>query len=67
MNSLLLGFLLLFAFYVVYALGAQSGARRAAAMAPEAPPVIPTEKLAASHPAARRQHPLVAIARARSA
>ena len=47
MNSLLLWFLLLFAFYVVYALGAQSGARRAAAMALEAPPVIPTEKLAA--------------------
>jgi Zn-dependent protease len=47
MNSLLLWFLLLFAFYVVYAVGAQSGARRAAAMAPEAPPVIPTERLAA--------------------
>ena len=47
MNSLLLWFLLLFAFYVMYSLGVRSGARRAAAMAPEAPPVIPTEKLAA--------------------
>ena len=46
MNSLLFWFLLLFAFYVVYALGAWGGARRAA-MAQQISPVIPTEKLAA--------------------
>src|ERR1051326_3080631 len=45
MNSLLFWLLLLFAFYVVYALGARSAARRAAAAALQAPPVIPTEKL----------------------
>jgi len=47
MNGLLLWFLLIFAFFVVYALGARAGARRATAMAVEAPPVIPTERLAA--------------------
>jgi hypothetical protein len=46
-NALLLWFLLLSAFYVMYALGARSGARRAAAMVLQPPPIIPTEKLTA--------------------
>ena len=46
-TSLLFWLLLLFAFQVVYALGARSGARRAPAMALQAPPDIPTDKLAA--------------------
>ena len=47
MNSLLFWILLLFAFYVMYALGARSGIRRGAAITMQAPPIIPTDKLAA--------------------
>ena len=47
MNSLLFWILLLFAFYVMYALGARSGNKRGAAMAMQPPPIIPTDKLAA--------------------
>lgn len=47
MNSLLFWLLMLFAFYVVYSLGALGAARRAAMVARQSPPVIPTEKLAA--------------------
>ena len=46
-NSLLFWILLLFAFYVMYALGARSGIRRGAAITMQAPPTIPTDKLAA--------------------
>jgi hypothetical protein len=47
MNSLLFWLLMLFAFYAMYSLGARGVAARAAAMAPQPPPVIPPEKLAA--------------------
>ena len=46
-NALFLWLLLLSVFYIAYALGARSGARRSAAMTLQPPPVIPTEKLAA--------------------
>ena len=46
-TSLLFWLLLLFAFQVAYALGARSGAKRAPAMALQAPPIIPPDKLAA--------------------
>lgn len=47
MNSLLFWLVLLFAFYVAYALGARSAMARAAAAAATAPPAIPRERLAA--------------------
>ncbi len=47
MNSLLFWLLMLFAFYVMYALGARTRARRAAGIVPQPPPIIPSDKLAA--------------------
>ncbi|HEY3861933.1 MAG TPA: site-2 protease family protein [Verrucomicrobiae bacterium] len=47
MNSLLFWLLMLVAFYLFYTMGARSMASRAAAAAQDAPPVIPSERLAA--------------------
>jgi membrane-associated protease RseP (regulator of RpoE activity) len=47
MNALLFWLILLFGFYIAYALGARNAMARAATAAVNAPPVIPTEKMAA--------------------
>jgi hypothetical protein len=46
-NGLLFWLILIFGFYVAYALGARSATARTAAAAAKAPPVIPSEKMAA--------------------
>lgn len=46
-NSLIFWFILLFGFYVAYALGARSANARAAAAAATVPPVIPAAQMAA--------------------
>jgi hypothetical protein len=46
-NGLLFWLILLFVFYVAYALGARKAMERATAAAPDVPPVIPSEQMAA--------------------
>jgi len=58
MNSLLFWFLLLFAFYAMYAWGARSAANRAAGMASPPPPVMATDRIAACQ---AKLAPLMAI------
>ncbi|HUA64365.1 MAG TPA: site-2 protease family protein [Alphaproteobacteria bacterium] len=47
MNALLFWLILLFGFYIAYALGARNAMARAATAAANVPPVIPTERMAA--------------------
>ena len=58
MNSLLFWFLLLFAFYAMYAMGARSAAGMATTKALQPPPVIPKERLVACE---AKLAPLMAI------
>ena len=57
-NSLLFWLILLFVFYVAYALGTRNAMARAAAAAVNVPPVIPAEKMAAME---SKLEPMLAI------
>jgi membrane-associated protease RseP (regulator of RpoE activity) len=62
-NALLFWLVLLFVFYIAYALGARSAAARLAQAANETPPTVPTETLAALE---SRLAPMLAVTRSQA-